>query len=1227
MISDILQAVDGNELKIMATYSSEEEKDIDFGRYRNRFTSAGSIPMGHANVYVRAKLLAAAVLHHHRDDAMVIIGIPPHTFRNNKPNPLHHFVKDKSGSCPCVNMGIGSVCIDSCPEVSRLRPDYLFIAGDQAHRWSDGVWRRVKERFTAIYIYGIALEEGDYFGGELKIKRVMAPGERIQASVGARSGFPATFTDSPIERLNGDKSPFAYQNGVGGAPVRVYDMPSFFKPLALYFVGVAPPTYSPSSSITCSSTDPIPPANDTMPMAPLPGSTTIPNVKVTVPDYVVNKVSAKILSSNQEYTVGETLGLVRAYSTGGSMTATDMAATAAASCAAAAKGASVLFPQAALMGQQLRTAVQTNTRSNPWWHSYTAWISALRLAATQLLWIPLLFAVVMLAALSARVNGAPLPEMPLEDRRACVIESLLPAFDPWIFGLSQYLPTMQPLDYPLEVLPLAFAGFYYLANKMRFDSGIYLLAIAVDYKLLGFAKMFILGCTAWSLSDTLDNLLVLAQRPLYEYRLRALRWYYTSTPKGMEEVTSLLLGNLCRREQLPYNPWREIACCWVVVSFLIYHILRPHLSRFALPTVFHLNSKRQIVSGKKYFGALPMVKSNWQDECRQILAAPTLGKVEHRGLVLHQGVPSELYIDEANPAKGPDGVSLLRNEAIVKIVNPDDSCLKDGPCHAAVGNTLGPSPQMFHGGTGDEVRSLVHRAFAKPLDPDVPYLQERVFIFMTKLCRVFGVTQLPQVRAMPKNQWSANYTLVRAAQFLDVDGFKGRPETTSFSVKKELAMKDHSQSKPRGIQDSSLEYNHHVGPWIAAVYTAIRALWHINWPIYMAGGTESSETVSLRYKWLVAAKKVLAGDYSSYDASQCRVLREMCISIYREFGVPEDVLAYMTAKIAKEGYSKHGCYFKADGTMGTGEQDTFLSNSITNAFATLSGMSEAANIPFAEYLDQVFPEPKKLASSDFDKVHNQLRKDSLIDEFVLPARAEQMRDAVASFRTKPLRVRYSEAAWGPYDMLHYDQQLRETPQPVYLWVAGDDNLSFCTDKIRSDVASHAIARLGMKNVFVETPEELGCSPSFCSSIFYPTSHPVMVFREGATLGKRMSVPHVKSPVGKEPYQLYLDKLVGLSTDCQHIPILNEFIQGQLLALQDAGYDLAAARIQQHAYKSHYDQGMNYDAVTEAFVRARYGWTDREYQLCKSYASMRMLGQKISYAPFIRCLEVDLEMEF
>jgi hypothetical protein len=107
-------------------------------------------------------------------------------------------------------------------------------------------------------------------------------------------------------------------------------------------------------------------------------------------------------------------------------------------------------------------------------------------------------------------------------------------------------------------------------------------------------------------------------------------------------------------------------------------------------------------------------------------------------------------------------------------------------------------------------------------------------------------------------------------------------------------------------------------------------------------------------------RKLMKNDMSSYDASICRALGKLEVSLARKFGVRGAALELMEANIDTRGMTSHGIKYKCKGTRKSGDPYTTLFNSILNGLLHLYCISNGGQVP----LPMVLPRFRMLVVGD-----------------------------------------------------------------------------------------------------------------------------------------------------------------------------------------------------------------------------------------------------------------------
>ena len=171
--------------------------------------------------------------------------------------------------------------------------------------------------------------------------------------------------------------------------------------------------------------------------------------------------------------------------------------------------------------------------------------------------------------------------------------------------------------------------------------------------------------------------------------------------------------------------------------------------------------------------------------------------------------------------------------------------------------------------------------------------------------------------------------------------------TIKFFTKMELAFKpEHADgttdTKPRIISSASPFYNCIVGPYVAAVQLLIKRSHHKA----ILVGEHMRERIGAWFGRHVLWR-ALECDFSTFDATQSHALRCVILRLWQRFhGMPEDVARLMFKRAeTKRGYGVHGTKITVNGTMASGDPDTYIGNTVLNvlvqtyAYCTTTGQS------------------------------------------------------------------------------------------------------------------------------------------------------------------------------------------------------------------------------------------------------------------------------------------------
>jgi hypothetical protein len=247
-----------------------------------------------------------------------------------------------------------------------------------------------------------------------------------------------------------------------------------------------------------------------------------------------------------------------------------------------------------------------------------------------------------------------------------------------------------------------------------------------------------------------------------------------------------------------------------------------------------------------------------------------------------------------------------------------------------------------------------------------------------------------KIQPLPRETWLARFpgpvqtNLRKAFESLDSGANNDRKFTrNSIFTKIELGSKPlkhddrrleegivdgQTESKPRIINASDPAYNVVVGPTIAALQAMIKEKCH---PAVKLG-TDRAVLGSWFSDGVIGAH-IYEADFNTFDATQHERLRRLIVRLYCRFnGISQEVARAMNARIGeKVVYAPQGVRLKYSGTMATGDPDTYISNTITNALIQAYVHCKATGIGLTQLLNR---EDWSIAVSGDDSVVRRYRK-------------------------------------------------------------------------------------------------------------------------------------------------------------------------------------------------------------------------------------------------------------
>jgi hypothetical protein len=155
---------------------------------------------------------------------------------------------------------------------------------------------------------------------------------------------------------------------------------------------------------------------------------------------------------------------------------------------------------------------------------------------------------------------------------------------------------------------------------------------------------------------------------------------------------------------------------------------------------------------------------------------------------------------------------------------------------------------------------------------------------------------------------------------------------------------------PRAIMGMSDRLQVVLGPWSHAASKRTRSIFSVDSPILYAVGHTSEEIGRWFGEWLELfggenVAQLLEADASRFDAHLQRPAFEARAEILKLMNAPKKYRQVYLQKIAKKGFSRHGIFFRRDGSRASGDSDTSWDNTMLNADFWLHMMNELGYRP------------------------------------------------------------------------------------------------------------------------------------------------------------------------------------------------------------------------------------------------------------------------------------------
>jgi len=251
-------------------------------------------------------------------------------------------------------------------------------------------------------------------------------------------------------------------------------------------------------------------------------------------------------------------------------------------------------------------------------------------------------------------------------------------------------------------------------------------------------------------------------------------------------------------------------------------------------------------------------------------------------------------------------------------------------------------PRVLAGNQTNEVVGITRRMMPAGMAAVDPRSLRMFGTWATSVFTTIFATN-SKLDAIPFDEWNARFSKavqdrnVRARRDWDNDASdaKIRALAIKYFVKSELSLKHANELlspvniKPRIISNASPHYNVVVGPWVAAIQGWMKKKRRRGTPF---GESDVFELGNIISDARDRNATFVENDFDTFDACQTYALRALVIGFYQQFfGLPDDVAQLMLARAKeKRGWTMNGVKVKLDGTMASGDPDTYLSNTILN---------------------------------------------------------------------------------------------------------------------------------------------------------------------------------------------------------------------------------------------------------------------------------------------------------
>lgn len=315
------------------------------------------------------------------------------------------------------------------------------------------------------------------------------------------------------------------------------------------------------------------------------------------------------------------------------------------------------------------------------------------------------------------------------------------------------------------------------------------------------------------------------------------------------------------------------------------------------------------------------------------------------GLALYPSDTTLKPVAELNP-KAKIKIPLVMKEQELK------------PRMKLVGATIGPEPVVAANSATNAIAALTHRALRKVPTPDKAVTEE--FCAWVEKHRDVLFNGAPaHLEPVPFEEWVLNYSAgvqkLRRDALSNIEGGADFAAPAYTRVKAFVKFNEMlsnktqpgslagAEFKPRVISGGTQEYQVGTGPWVTAFQREMVKRWD-GTSLFMLTASRSGEDIGRWFHENQHYPHVTEGDYAAFDSSQSRRIRELMIKIHSWFGCPVGVLKAQQHKIKKNGSFKCGITFTVDGTMASGDPETYIDNSIINGLLMIFAYCKKYNL-------------------------------------------------------------------------------------------------------------------------------------------------------------------------------------------------------------------------------------------------------------------------------------------